>query len=65
MADELDDTILENAQGPESASADGVSTKQHALRDQIETDKYLASKEARRNPLKGFVRAKIVPPGSV
>jgi hypothetical protein len=65
VADELDDTILENAQGPESASADGVSATRHPLRDQIEADKYLASKGARRNPVRGFVRAKIVPPGSV
>ena len=64
MADELDETIFENAQGPESASADGVSTKQHTLSDQIEADKYLAEKEARRDPARAFTRMKIVPPGT-
>ena len=64
MAEVLDSTIRENAQGPESASADGVQVKQHSLRDQIEADKYLAGKDARRNPAKAFTRVKIVPPGT-
>jgi hypothetical protein len=65
VTDELDSTIKQNAEGPESASADGVSVKQHSLRDQIEADKYLASKQAARNPVKAFTRAKIVAPGTV
>ena len=66
MAEELDNTIRENATGPESASADGVQVKQHNLRDQIEADKYLAGKEAvSKSPAKAFVRVKIVPPGTV
>jgi hypothetical protein len=65
MAEDIENAIRENAQGPESASADGVQVKQHNLRDQIEADKYLAGKEARRNPVKAFTRVKIVPPGTV
>jgi hypothetical protein len=65
MAEELDSTIRENAAGPESAGADGVQVKQHNLRDQIEADKYLAGKDARRNPAKAFTRVKIVSPGTV
>ena len=66
MADELDNTIRENASGPKQASADGVSTQQHSLADQIEADKYLASKTAvSKNPAKAFTRVKIVPPGTV
>ena len=65
MAEVLDSTIRENAAGPESASADGVQVKQHSLRDQIEADKYLAGKDARRNPAKAFTRVKVVPPGTV
>jgi len=66
MADDLKDTIRENAEGPESAEADGVRTKQHSLRDQIEADKYLAGKAAMSgNPAKGITRVKIVPPGTV
>ena len=64
--EELDSTIRENAQGPESASTDGVQVRQHSLRDQIEADKYLAGKTAAQaNPAKAFTRVKIVPPGTV
>ena len=66
MAEDLKDTIKQNAQGPERASADGVSTQQHSLADQIEADKYVASKTAAsRSPAKAFTRVKIVPPGTV
>ena len=65
MAEDVENAIRQNAQGPESAGADGVQVKQHSLRDQIEADKYLAGKEARRNPAKAFTRVKIVPPGTV
>ena len=64
MAEDLKDAIKQNAEGPESADADGVRVKQHGLRDQIEADKYLAGKDARRNPAKAFTRVKIVPPGT-
>lgn len=64
MAEELTDAIKQNAEGPKQASADGVSTEQHSLEDQIEADKYLASKEAAKNPATAFTRVKIVPPGT-
>jgi hypothetical protein len=64
MAEDLKDAIKQNAEGPKQASADGVSTQQHSLEDQIEADKYLASKEATKNPAKAFARVKIVPPGT-
>jgi hypothetical protein len=65
MAEDLTDAIKQNAEGPKQASADGVSTEQHDLKDQIEADKYLASKEAVKNPAKALTRVKIVPPGTV
>ncbi len=65
MTDDLTDTIKQNAQGPESAEADGVKVKQHPLPDQIAADKYLAGKAATANPAKAFTRVKIVPPGTV
>lgn len=66
MADELDNTIRENAAGPKRASGDSGSVDQHSLADQIEADKYLAGKTAvSGNPAKGFVRVKIIPPGTV
>jgi hypothetical protein len=39
VADNLADAIRQNAQGPESAEADGVKVKQHPLPDQIAADK--------------------------
>ena len=64
MADDLDNTIRENAAGPKQASADGVSTQQHSLADQIEADKYLAGKGALAKKNFGMTRAKIIPPGT-
>ena len=44
MAEDLENTIRENAEGPKQASAAGVSIQQHPLADQIAADKYLAGK---------------------
>ena len=63
MADELDDTIRENAQGPARAAGDAGSVEQHKLTDQIEADKYLASKEAAKSKSRGLRFNKLVPPG--
>jgi len=60
----LVDIIKQNAEGPESAEADGVKVNQHSLPDQIAADKYLASKQAGRNLAKALTRVKIVPPGT-
>jgi hypothetical protein len=66
MAEDLDNSIEQNATGPKQASADGVTVQQHPLADQIAADKYLAGKRAiSRNPAKAFTRVKIVPPGTV
>jgi hypothetical protein len=64
-APNLDQTIRDNAAQPAKASVDGQSVEQHPLKDQIEADRYLASKEAARKPGLGIKFAKIVPPGSV
>lgn len=65
MAEDLNDVIKDNAQGPKRAKGDSAEMEQHSLPDQIAADKYLAAKEARKNPAKAFTRAKIVPPGTV
>jgi hypothetical protein len=65
MAEDLAETIAQNAQGPASAEADGVKVSQHSLSDQIAADRYLAGRDARRNPTKAFTRVKVVPPGTV
>ena len=53
MADELDSTIRENAQGPAEARGDSGSVREHGLKDQVEADKHLAGKDAvAKNPAK-------------
>lgn len=64
MPDELDSTIRENAQGPAKASGDSGSMEQHKLTDQIEADRYLASKAAAKSKRRGLVFNKFVPPGA-
>lgn len=61
---ELDDTIRQNALGPAKAAGDAGSVEQHKLSEQIEADKYLASKEASKSKHRGLQFNKIVPPGA-
>ena len=63
MADNLDDTIRDNAQGPAKAAGDAGSMEQHKLPDQIAADRYLASKAATKSKRRGLVFNKLVPPG--
>jgi len=63
MADDLDDTIRQNAKGPAKASGDAGSVEQHPLPDQIEADRFLASKEAVKSKKRGLRFSKLVPPG--
>lgn len=64
MADDLDQTIRDNADGPAKASGDSGSMEQHKLSDQIAADRYLASKQAAKSKRLGLRITKIVPPGS-
>jgi hypothetical protein len=64
MADELDNTIRENAAGPKRASGDSGSMEQHSLPDEIAADRYLASKGATRSKGLGIRKSKLVPPGA-
>lgn len=64
MADDLEDTIRHNAQGPAKAAGDAGSVEQHKLSEQIEADKYLASKEAAKSKRRGLIFNKLVPPGA-
>ena len=63
MADNLDDKIRENAEGPAKASGDMGSVEQHKLSDQIAADRYLCSKEAAKSKRRGLQFNKLVPPG--
>ncbi|MCD6405991.1 MAG: hypothetical protein J7M19_09205 [Planctomycetes bacterium] len=64
MSEELDNTIRENAAGPKRAAGDSGSMEQHSLTDQIEADRYLASKTAARSGSLGIRKTKLVPPGA-
>ena len=64
MADELKDVIEKNAQGPRSARGDVGEVQQHLLTEQIEADRYLASKEAAKSKGLGIRVTKLVPPGA-
>ena len=63
MTEDLEDTIRENAQGPRRASGDSGSVDQHSISEQIEADRYLASKQAVRTRKLGLRTTKLVPPG--
>jgi hypothetical protein len=64
MPNDLDDTIRQNAQGPAKASGDAGAVEQHSLADQIEADRYLASKDAAKSKRRGLQFNKLVPPGT-
>lgn len=64
MPDDVDQSIRENAQGPAKASGDAGSVEQHPLPDQIEADRYLASKTAANSKSRGLRFTKLAPPGA-
>jgi hypothetical protein len=64
MPNDLEDTIRENAQGPAEARDEAGAMKQHSLRDQIEADRYLASKNAARQKGLGVRISKLVARGA-
>jgi len=64
MPDELSEAIEENAKGPKKATGDSGSIEQHPLKDQIAADKFLASKEATKQPSRGLRFSKLIPPGA-
>lgn len=64
MADDLQDAIRENAQGPAKAAGDSGSMEQHKLPDQIAADRYLASKQAAKSKRRGLVLNQFIPPGA-
>ena len=64
VADELDQTIKDNAAGPKRAKGDSAEMEQHALTDQIAADRYLQSKKASRGKGLGITLKKLIPPGT-
>ena len=64
MADELDNVIKQNAEGPAKAAGDSGSMEQHRLSEQIAADKHLASKQAAKSKGLGLKFTKLSPPGA-
>ncbi len=64
MAEEIENAIRAATQQPAEVSVDGQTVKQQPLGDQIEADRYLASKNAAKKGL-GVRMTKVVPPGAV
>ena len=60
----LDDAIRDNAAGPSEAHGDSGGVKQHSLKDQIEADRYIASKEATKKKHRGLRLSRISTPGA-
>ena len=46
MDEEIKQRILENMTGPKKVTGDAGSVEQHSLKEQIDFDRYIASKEA-------------------
>jgi hypothetical protein len=60
----LEQAIADNASGPRKAQGDSGSVEQHSLKDQIEADRYLASKAAAKRRDRGLRMSRIAPPGA-
>ena len=60
----LEESIRRNAAGPKSAEVDGQKVEQHSLPDQIEADKYLASKKAVKSRTGGLKFSKLCHSGA-
>lgn len=63
MAEETEDTILENALAPKRASGDSGSMEQHSIEDQIAADRYKRAKQTATRGL-GLRFVKLIPPGA-
>ena len=59
------DAIRENMTGPKRVTGDAGSVEQHSLKDQIEAERFLASKEATKRPGLGIRLTKLAPDGTV
>jgi hypothetical protein len=64
MTNSTEETIEENAKKPKRAKGDLGEVEQHALKDQIEADRYLASKKSGNKPTRALRFTKLSPPGA-
>lgn len=64
-AQDLTDTIVENAQAPMFAQNDMGSMRQHPIQDQIAADRYRKSVANAKSGGRGFLLTQLRPPGAV
>ena len=64
MPDEVEAAIEQAAQEPKSVTSDGTTVTAHSLKDQIEADRYIESKNAAKKKL-GIRLTRAIPPGAV
>lgn len=64
MADEITDAIEQAAQEPKRVKGDMGEVEAHPIRELIEADKYMRSKEAASKRTGGLRFTKLVPPGA-
>lgn len=64
MSDTLQQSIEENAAGPKKVKGDSGEVEQHALKDQIEAARFLASQKAASGKGLGVKVSKMVSPGA-
>lgn len=62
-ASDINDALVENAQGPRRSKSDAFEMEQHSLKDQIEAAQFAASQSAAGTNLFGLRNVKLVPPG--
>lgn len=67
MSDEVSDALKQAAVQPKRVRTDAGEVEAHDLREQIEADKYLASKAAASsgNVHRGLRFNRIIPPGTI
>ena len=61
---QINNAIEENATGPKKAKGDSGEVEQHALKDQVEAARFLASQKAAQGKRLGIKVSKITSPGA-
>ena len=62
-ADDIQDAIVENAQGPKRVQADGVNVEQHSIEDQIKAERHITGVAGAAKAHRGLRFTKLIPAG--
>ena len=65
MAEDIENAIAQNAQGPSMARGDSGEVRQHTLEDQVKAAKFLAANQGLKKNHGGIRIVKLQAPGSV